>query len=60
MMTLDEIRKALKDRNLKAVAIATQLNPQTLYRLARGEVTPHHSTVQVLINYLKETTYEKN
>jgi predicted transcriptional regulator len=54
VMTLDEIKKILKDRNLKAVALATGLNPHTLYRLVNGGVTPHHATQQVIATYLKD------
>ena len=52
-MTLDEIKQNLKDRNLKAVALKTGVSPDTLYRLVRGMVTPHPSTLQVISNYLK-------
>jgi DNA-binding phage protein len=54
-MTLDEIKQILKDRNLRAVALATQLSPHTLYRLVKGEVTPHPATLQLLANYLART-----
>ena len=52
-MTLDEIKQNLKDRNLKAVALKTGVSPDTLYRLVRGMVTPHPSTLQVISSYLK-------
>ena len=52
-MTIEEICKALKDRNLKAVALATGLSPHTLYRMVRGDVTPHIATQQLIANYLK-------
>lgn len=56
MMTIEEIRKALSDRKLTAVAASTGLHSATLYRIAKGEVTPHHATLQVLINYLQAST----
>lgn len=52
-MTLEQIRAALADRNLHAVAGATGLNPATLYRLVRGKVKPHNATLRVLETYLK-------
>lgn len=52
-MTIEEICKALKDRNLTAVALATGLSPHTLYRMVRGDVTPHNATQQLIANYLK-------
>ena len=54
-MTLDEIKKILKDRNLRAVALATGLNPHTLYRLVNGDATPHNATQQLIANYLRAT-----
>lgn len=36
MMTLDEIRHALQDRNLSIVAQKTGLHYQTIWRIARG------------------------
>ena len=54
-MTLEKIRSELKDRNLTAVAIATGLSSQTLYRMVRGEVTPHNATQQIIVNYLNRT-----
>ena len=53
-MTLEEIKKILKDRNLRAVALATGLNPHTLYRLVNGGVTPHHATQKVIATYLRD------
>jgi aspartate ammonia-lyase len=52
-MTLDEIKQTLQDRNLRAVALNTGVSPHTLYRLVRGMVTPHPSTLQVISSYLK-------
>jgi len=54
-MTLNEIKHTLKDRNLKSVALATRLSPHTLYRLVKGEVTPHFATLQLLATYLART-----
>jgi transcriptional regulator with XRE-family HTH domain len=52
MMTFDEIRKALKDRNLALVAEATGLNPHTLYRLRNGKCKAHKATLKLIADYL--------
>ena len=36
---IDDIRKALEDRNLVAVAERTGLHPETLYRIVRKSQT---------------------
>jgi DNA-binding phage protein len=51
-MTADQIRSALRDRNLAAVAEATGLSRGTLYRLVRGAKRPHRATLVVLEAYL--------
>jgi hypothetical protein len=50
---LEEIQKALQDRNLTAVSEATGLNTHTLYRLMRGKVSPNKSTLNLLTMYLQ-------
>lgn len=54
-MTLDEVRKQLKDRNLLAVAKEVKLHPNCVYRLAKGKTNPRYETVQKLVNYLQGT-----
>jgi DNA-binding phage protein len=49
---LEQIKLALKDRNLTVVAAATGLNPHTLYRLVKGTVKPSKVTLRVLSSYL--------
>jgi len=49
---LDQIRHALKDRNLTVVAKAVGLNKHTLYRLMTGTVNPSPHTVQIVHAYL--------
>lgn len=51
--TLEEIRKRLKDHNLAAVAKATGLSNDTLYRLMHGVTTPNPSTITVISLYLQ-------
>ena len=50
---LEEIKAALKDRNLTSVSEATGLNPHTIYRLVNGKVTPNQSTLNLLSMYLQ-------
>jgi DNA-binding phage protein len=54
--TLEEIRRRLKDHNLSAVATATGLSNDTLYRLMHGVTTPNPSTITVLSLYLEGAT----
>jgi hypothetical protein len=49
---LEQIKLALKDRNLTVVAAATGLNPHTLYRLVKGTVKPSKVTLRTLADYL--------
>jgi DNA-binding phage protein len=51
-MTLEQIRAALADRNITAVAKATGINAHTLYRILRGTTDPHAATLRVLGDYL--------
>jgi DNA-binding phage protein len=53
MLTLEEIREALKDRKISMVAEETGLSRFAIYKLVNGETNdPHLSTVQVLSEYL--------
>ena len=53
MMTLTEIQAALSDRNIREVARRTELDADTIYRYARGEVVdPPLRTVRILSDYL--------
>lgn len=54
--TLEEIRMRLRDHNLAAVAKATGLSNDTLYRLMNGVTTPNPSTITVICLYLQGTT----
>lgn len=50
---IEEIKVALRDRNLTSVSEATGLNPHTIYRLVNGKVTPNQSTLNLLTIYLR-------
>ena len=52
MMTIDQIRAELKDRNLQAVARGSGVHPATLYRLMQDGAQPLHVTVAALSCYL--------
>ena len=51
-LTVEQIRKRLKDRNLSAVAKAAGVSNDTLYRLMHGVCTPTPATLTVLSLYL--------
>lgn len=54
-ITIEEIRRRLRDHNLSAVAKATGLSNDTLYRLMNGVVTPSPATIAVIALYLRGT-----
>lgn len=53
MMTLEQIRENLKDRNLSAVADATGIHRNAIYRLMSGRANPSYETVRRLVEYLE-------
>lgn len=54
MMTLDEIMAALADRKLNAVADATGLSYDTVWRVAAGKTKRvSYETAKVLSDYLQ-------
>lgn len=53
-MKIEEIRKALKDRRLNIVSLATGLHVNTIREVRDGKAEdPRHSTVQALSDYLE-------
>lgn len=55
-MTIEQIVKALQDRNLKEVARQTGIHHVTLSRIKNGHHTnPRYETVVKLAEYLKST-----
>ena len=53
MLTIDEIREALKDRVLTAVAKETEINRNTIWLIKEGRHTnPTLETVRKLSEYL--------
>lgn len=54
-MTLEQIREALKDRNLKEVARRTGIHYVTLSKIRSGaHDNPRYKTTQKLVEYLRE------
>jgi len=53
MLTLDEIKRRLKDANLSKVAKASGLHYNTIYRLVNGQ-EPKYDTVKKLSDYLEQ------
>ncbi len=52
MLTVDEIRAALGDRNLREVARRLDIHPNTLTRIKNG-AQPSYDTAQKLSAYLR-------
>lgn len=52
MMTIEEIRAALADRNLIKVAERTGIGYQTLRRIYSGTTDPRATTIEQLTKYL--------
>lgn len=54
MLTLNDIRKRLQDRNIQAVSRNTGLHFNTLHRIKRGDSMPSYATLERLSAYLEE------
>lgn len=54
MLTIEQIRDALHDRNLSTVAEATGVGYHALVRLVNGQSEPNYSTVRVIAEYLQQ------
>jgi transcriptional regulator with XRE-family HTH domain len=53
MLTIEQIKKRLEHSNLKAVAAATGVHFNTVYRLVNGGSEPSYKTVKLLSDYLE-------
>ena len=54
MLTIEQIQKQLKDRNLSAVARVTGMSRQTISAISNGTSTkPSYETVKLLSDYLE-------
>lgn len=58
MMTLEQIRTALADRNIQAVAKATGIHRETIYKLAKDQGQPLYITAKKLSDYLQREIRE--
>ncbi|WP_298065186.1 hypothetical protein [uncultured Acinetobacter sp.] len=55
MMTLEQVQKALQDRNLKAVASGCGLAYDTVWRIANGKIERvSYDAVKALSDYLQQ------
>lgn len=52
MMTIDEIRAALADRNLREVSRRSGVSYRTLWSMAREKTVPNYATVKAVSDYL--------
>lgn len=54
MLTLEQIKNALQDRNLRRVAELSGLHYNTVRLIARGEIKdPSYESVRKLVDYLE-------
>lgn len=53
MLAIEQIRIALKDRNLAAVSVSTGLSYSTVRHVVRGGPEPAYSTVKRLSDYIE-------
>ena len=54
MLSIEQIREALQDRNLSAVAEATGVNYHAIVRLVNNHSEPNYSTVRTIAEYLQQ------
>lgn len=54
MMTLEQVRQALQDRNLAKVSNATNLHYETVRRVSKGDFKQvSYNTIKTLSDYLQ-------
>ncbi len=53
MLTLDQIRERLRDRNIKAVSEKAGVHYNAVYRFMNGQSNPSYETVRKLCDYLE-------
>tara|TARA_B100001939_G_C16941311_1_gene618410 strand:+ start:1317 stop:1496 length:180 start_codon:yes stop_codon:yes gene_type:complete len=54
VLSLDEIRHKLRDRNLTTVAKNAKVSRPVLYQIINNQTDPKFSTVERLSDYLQE------
>jgi hypothetical protein len=60
IMTIEEVRSALKDRRLKVVADAIGLTYPTIKAILDGSTSPKYETVRLLSDYLQKPNRDIN
>lgn len=60
MLSIEEIRRRLKDSNLTAVAKSSGVNYHVLYKFMVKNIDPRHSTVTMLSAYLMSLEAKEN
>lgn len=54
MLTINEIRDKLADRNLVIVADGANISYGTLYKISKGEGNPSYNSVKKVSDYLEK------
>ena len=60
MLSIEEIKRRLKDSNLTSVAKSSGVNYHTLYKFMVKNIDPRHSTVTLLSAYLNSLGGKEN
>lgn len=56
MLTVEQIKRSLQDRNLRIVAERSGLHYNTVRSIVRGEVeNPSYETMRALVKYIEDT-----
>lgn len=55
MLTLNEIKERLQDRNISVIADKTGLNVATIHKIKRSDkANPTYETIKILSDYLEQ------
>jgi predicted transcriptional regulator len=60
IMTIEEVRIALKDRRLRVVAEAVGLSYPTIKGVLDGDTEPKYETIRLLSDYLQNGNRDMN
>ena len=55
MLTIEQIRESLQDRNLTKVSDATGVSKATIYRICSGAENPSYDAVKKLSDYIEKS-----
>lgn len=56
MLTIEELKLLLKDRNIAQVSRETGLHANVIYRVVNGHSKPSYDTIVALSNYINKDT----